>query len=294
MSQPPILLTAMVTPFDADLEIDLGLAKALAQRLVEEGSDGIVVCGTTGESPTLTDDEKVALFGAIVDAVGGKATVIAGAGDNNTARSLTLTARATDAGVDGVMFTAPSYNKPPQDCLVRHFATLAASTPLPAMLYHIPGRAVTRLEPATVLKLARECETVVAIKDAGSDMNYTAAIRRGAPEGFTIYSGNDGETLPMLALGARGVVSVASHVVGPRMRRMIEAFQAGDTRTALSEHLACLPVFDALFQTTSPIPVKAACELRGIAVGGLRPPLYEASPELRERLAATLREAGIL
>ncbi len=294
MSAQPILLTAMVTPFDPSLRVDLGKTRELAQRLVEEGSDGLVVCGTTGESPTLTEDEKVALFGAVVEAVGSRAQVIAGTGDNNTARSIELTKRAEDAGVDAVMLTAPAYNKPPQDCLVRHFTTLAAETRLPVMLYHIPGRAVTRLEPATVLRLAREAPSIYAIKDAGSDVNYTSAIRRGAPEGFTIYSGNDSETLPMLALGARGVISVASHVVGPGIRRMVEAFHAGDTAGALAEHLALLPVFDAMFQVTSPIPVKAACNLRGMEVGGLRPPLYEASEELKGRIEDVLREHGVL
>lgn len=294
MAASPILLTAMVTPFDRDLRVDLGRTRDLARRLVEEGSDGLVVCGTTGECPTLTDDEKVDLFRAVTEAVGDRVQVVAGTGDNNTAHSIELTRRAEDVGVHAIMLTAPAYNKPPQDCLVRHFATVSAETKLPVILYHIPGRAVTRLEPATVIRLAREAPNITAIKDAGSDVNYTSAIRRGAPKDFTIYSGNDSETLPMLALGAHGVISVASHVVGPAIRRMIEAFHRADTATALEEHLRCLPVFDAMFCVTSPIPVKAACNLRGMEVGGLRAPLYEASEELKERIADVLREHGVL
>jgi 4-hydroxy-tetrahydrodipicolinate synthase len=294
MLPKPLVMTAMVTPFDGNQNVDLGRAKELAIRLVEEGSDGLVVSGTTGESPTLTDDEKLSLCAAVVEAVGDRATVVAGTGDNNTARSINLTERAEAAGVHAIMLTAPAYNKPPQDCLVRHFATVAEATSLPVIIYHIPARAVTRIEPATVVKLATEVENIYAIKDAGSDMNYTSEVRRAAPKDFVIYSGNDSETLPMLALGARGVISVASHVVGPGIRRMIEAFHRGDTAKALEEHLALLPVFDAMFWVTSPIPVKAACCLRGMDVGGLRPPLYEASEELKERIANVLRRHGVL
>jgi 4-hydroxy-tetrahydrodipicolinate synthase len=290
----PVLLTAMVTPFDAELRVDLAKARDLAERLVEEGSDGLVVCGTTGESPTLTRDEKTALFAAVADAVADRCWVVAGSGTNDTAESLSLTRAAEDAGCGGVMLTAPPYNKPPQDCLVRHFTAIAEFTTLPVVLYHVPSRTVTRIEPSTTIRLANEVPNILALKDAGSNIGDTAAVRRGAPDDFAIYSGNDGETLPILAVGGLGVVSVASHVAGPRIRAMIEAFHAADTRGALEAHLRLLPIFDVMFITTSPIPVKAACQLRGIDVGGLRPPLYEAGDELKGRIARVLREHGIL
>ncbi len=290
----PELLTAMVTPMDGDLRVDLARTRDLAQRLVEEGSDGLVVCGTTGESPTLASEEKTSLFRAVKEAVGDHAYVVAGTGDNDTAKSLALTQAAEDAGADAVMFTAPPYNKPPQSCLVRHFTTLAEATTLPAILYHVPARTVTRIEPATTIRLASELPNIVAVKDAGSNISETAAVRRGAPDDFVIYSGNDSETLPILAVGGHGVISVASHVVGPAIRKMVRAFKAGDAAEALRLHLDLLPVFDVLFFTTNPIPVKAACAMRGMEVGDLRPPLYAASPEEKERIADVLREHGVL
>jgi len=290
----PELLTAMVTPMDGDLRVDLPRARDLAQRLAEEGSDGLVVCGTTGESPTLTSEEKTALCRAVKEAVGARAYVVAGTGDNDTAKSLALTRAAQDAGADAVMFTAPPYNKPPQSCLLRHFTALAEATSLPAILYHVPSRTVTRIEPATTVRLATEVENIVAIKDAGSNISETAAVRRSAPGDFVIYSGNDSETLPILAVGGHGVISVASDVLGPAIRSMIRAFKSGDTAGALRAHLDLLPVFDVLFCTTNPIPVKAACAMRGMEVGDLRPPLYAATAEERERIASVLREHGVL
>jgi len=294
MRKMPSLMTAMVTPFDSRLEVDTGVARELAQRLVEEGSTGLVVCGTTGEAPTLTTEEKVLMFRAVVDAVGDKAYVVAGTGTNNTTESLELTRLAEHAGAHAVMLTTPPYNKPPQDCLIRHFTTVAEATSLPVILYQVPSRTVTRLEPATTVKLAREVDNIVALKDAGSNIGETSAVRRGAPDSFLVYSGNDGETLPILSVGGCGVVSVASHVVAGRILAMIDAYKGGDVTGALRAHLDLLPVFDILFVTTSPIPVKAACQLRGIEVGGLRAPLYEASDQLKERIARVLRECGVI
>jgi len=294
MRKMPPLMTAMVTPFDGALEVDVGAARELAQRLVEEGSVGLVVCGTTGEAPTLSTSEKALMFRTVAEVVGSKAYVVAGTGTNNTAESLELTRLAEDAGAHAVMLTTPPYNKPPQDCLVRHFTTLAEATPLPVVLYQVPSRTATRLEPATTVKLAHEVDNIVALKDAGSNIGETSAVRRGAPESFLVYSGNDGETLPILAVGGCGVVSVASHVAAGRILGMIEAYGAGDVAGALRAHLDLMPIFDILFVTTSPIPVKAACELRGIKVGGLRAPLYEASDGLKERIAGVLRECGVI
>lgn len=293
MQMPP-LLTAMVTPFDDSLEVNYEAAKDLAAWLVDNGSDGLVVCGTTGECPTLTHAEKVGLFRAVVESVGDRAYVVAGTGTYDTRTSEQLTREAEDAGVHAVMLTTPYYNKPPQDCLVRHFETLANATSLPVILYNVPTRTVTKLEPATAVKLAREVGNIVALKDAGSNINDTMAIRRDAPEDFLIYSGNDGETLPILAVGGHGVISVASHVAGRQIHAMLDAFAAGDLAEARKLHLSLLPVYDAMFLTTSPIPVKAACAMLGLPVGGLRPPLYEALAPLKERIAGVLRQHGIL
>lgn len=290
----PRVMTAMVTPFDGQLRVDLAKAKDLAARLVEETGGGIVVAGTTGETPTLTHEEKVGLFDAIVEAVGHRACVFAGTGNYNTAESIALTKAATDQGVHGIMLTTPYYNKPPQDCLVRHFAECAAATTLPVILYQVPSRTATRLEPTTTVRLAHQVDNIVGLKDAGGNINETSQVRLGAPEDFVIYSGNDGETLPILAVGGYGVISVASHVAGPAIARMVEAFVSGNHADALREHLGLLPVIDVLFSVTSPIPVKAALKLRGIDAGGLRPPLYEADDALKGRIESVLREHGVL
>ncbi|MBD3174013.1 MAG: 4-hydroxy-tetrahydrodipicolinate synthase [Armatimonadia bacterium] len=295
MPDLPRVLTAMVTPFDDALQVDLGRAKELAARLVEETSGGgVLVAGTTGETPTLTGREKLDLFGAVVSAVGDRAFVLAGTGNYNTAESVELSKAAQDAGVHGVMLTTPYYNKPPQDCLIRHFTECAAAVDLPIVLYQVPSRTATRLEPQTTVRLAREVDNIVALKDAGANINETSSVRLGAPDGFLIYSGNDGETLPILAVGGYGVISVASHVAGPAIARMIDAFVAGDNAAALKEHLGLLPIIDVLFTVTNPIPVKAALGLRGMDVGGLRPPLYAADPALKGRIESVLRESGVL
>jgi 4-hydroxy-tetrahydrodipicolinate synthase len=295
MPDLPRVLTAMVTPFDDALQVDLARAKDLAARLVEEtNGGGVLVAGTTGETPTLTSREKLDLFGAVVSAVGDRAFVLAGTGNYNTAESVELSKAAQDAGVHGVMLTTPYYNKPPQDCLIRHFTECAAAADLPIVLYQVPSRTATRLEPQTTVRLAREVDNIVALKDAGANINETSSVRLGAPDDFLIYSGNDGETLPILAVGGYGVISVASHVAGPAIARMIDAFVAGDNAAALKEHLGMLPIIDVLFTVTNPIPVKAALGLRGIDVGGLRPPLYEADPALKGRIESVLRENGVL
>lgn len=294
MSDLPRVMTAMVTPFDECLRVDLARAKELASTLVDETGGGILVAGTTGETPTLSHSEKLALCAAVVEAVGDRAFVLAGTGNNNTAESIELSKAAADQGVHGIMLTAPYYNKPPQDCLFRHFAECAAATPLPTILYHVPSRTATRIEPATTVKLAREVGNIVGLKDAGSNISETSQVRLGAPPEFLIYSGNDSETLPILAVGGYGVISVASHVAGPAVARMIDAFVSGDHEEALREHLRLLPIIDVLFAVTNPIPVKAALRMRGIDVGGLRPPLYEADSALKGRIGNVLREHGVL
>ncbi|PKM79902.1 MAG: 4-hydroxy-tetrahydrodipicolinate synthase [Firmicutes bacterium HGW-Firmicutes-14] len=269
------VLTAMVTPFTSDMEVNYGKARQLASYLVEIGCDGIVVAGTTGESPTLTRDEKLRLFETIVNEVGGKAKVIAGTGSNVTADTVSLTKDAEKTGVDGIMLVTPYYNKPPQDGLYNHFKIAAAATNLPVMLYNVPGRTSINLLPDTVAKLAR-IENIVAVKEASGNLDQVAEIRRSTPSDFLIYSGDDSLTLPMLTVGGHGVVSVVGHVVAGEMKKMIEAFFAGDTATATEIHLDLCPVFKAMFITANPIPVKTAMNIMGHEVGDVRPPLSPA------------------
>lgn len=270
------VLTAMVTPFHKDLSINLNQARKLARHLAASGSDGLVVAGTTGESPTLTKDEKVELFRAVVEEVGGKAVVLAGTGGNSTADSIVLTRAAEKVGVDGVMLVVPYYNKPSQEGIYQHFKILAESTDLPVMIYNIPGRTAVNLLPATVARLA-EIDNIVAIKEASGSMDQVSELRRLLPDSFAIYCGDDSLTLPMLALGGQGVISVASHLVGPRLQELVNAFTSGNTTLANEIHLELFPLFKGLFIATNPVPVKTALNLKGWQVGATRPPLVEAT-----------------
>lgn len=287
------VLTAMVTPFKVDGSLDLDQAARLAAHLVDIGNDGVVVAGTTGESPTLTDEEKLDLFRAVVDAIGGRATVVAGTGSYNTAHSVHLTKEAEKLGVDGIMAVVPYYNRPPQEGLYQHFRAIAESTSLPVMVYNVPSRTSSNLLPETLARLA-EIPNIVAVKEASGSMDQVSEIRRRTPAEFMIYAGDDSLTLPILALGGTGVVSVAGHLVGRRIRAMIEAFQKGDVKTATAIHLELLPVFKAMFITTNPIPVKTAVNMVGIPVGPLRPPMCELTEEQRQALQRVLKEAGLL
>lgn len=291
---PPFgrLITAMVTPMQPDGSVDYQRARELALRLVEQGNDGLVVSGTTGESPTLTQDEKLRLFREVKAAVGNRAQIIAGTGSYNTRESVALTREAEATGVDGILLVTPYYNKPPQEGLYRHFRTIAESTRLPVMLYNVPSRTVTNLAPATTVRLARDCANVVAVKECVPDQ--TGPILAEAPAGFAVYSGDDAATLPMLAQGAVGVVSVAGHLVSPQMKQMIEAHLAGRVEEAARLHRELLPLFKGLFRLTNPILVKAALELLGFPVGGLRLPLVEATAADRQELRQVLVQAGLL
>ncbi|MCP9942728.1 4-hydroxy-tetrahydrodipicolinate synthase [Cyanobium sp. ATX 6E8] len=282
------VLTAMVTPFAADGSVDLALTARLAEHLVSQGSDGLVVCGTTGESPTLSWAEQHALFAAVKGAVGGRAKLIAGSGSNCTAEAVEATREAAALGADGALVVVPYYNKPPQDGLEAHFRAVAAAAPeLPLMLYNIPGRTGTSLEPATVARLL-DCPNVVSFKAASGTTEEVSALRALCGDRLAIYSGDDALTLPMLAVGAAGVVSVASHLAGPQISAMIRAFLAGDLAEALALHEQLLPLCKALFCTTNPIPVKAALELCGWPVGAPRLPLLSATADVRQRLSETL------
>lgn len=287
------LLTAMVTPFREDLSVDLEGAARLAEYLLANGTDTIVVAGTTGESPTLSRDEKVELFKVVVEVARGKGKVIAGTGSNNTAASVELTRLAEKAGVDGVMLVTPYYNKPPQEALYRHFRTVAESTSLPVMLYNVPGRTGVNLLPETVARLA-EVENITAIKEASGNLDQAAEILRLCGDAITLYSGDDSLTLPMLSLGAQGVVSVASHLVGREIKEMITAFRQGQVEKAAELHRRLFGLFKALFVISNPIPVKAALNMIGQQVGGVRPPLAEAGEKEKQVIRKALEELGLV
>lgn len=278
----------MVTPFSPDGSVDLDLAARLAAHLVDNGSDGLVLCGTTGESPTLSWQEQHELFEAVKRAVEGRALVLAGTGSNCTAEAIEAIGRAAEEGADGALVVVPYYNKPPQDGLEAHFRAIAQAAPgLPVMLYNIPGRTGCSLEPRTTARLL-DLPNVVSYKAASGSTDEVSQLRLLCGDRLAIYSGDDALTLPMLAVGAVGVVSVASHLVGREIQRMISSFYAGELAAALALHERLLPLCRALFATTNPIPVKAALELEGWPVGSPRLPLVSADSDVRARLTSAL------
>jgi 4-hydroxy-tetrahydrodipicolinate synthase len=286
------VITAMITPFDKEGNVHYAEAERLAAYLVANGSDGIVVCGTTGESPTLSWDEEYQLFQVVQSATAGKAKVIAGTGSNSTSEAIEATQKAAKLGVDGSLQVVPYYNKPPQIGLYHHFAAIAAACDLPMMLYNIPGRTGQQLEPETVAKLAK-LDQIVAIKEASGNLDIVSQIRSLTPPDFAIYSGDDSLTLPILAVGGVGVVSVASHLVGNQIQAMIRAFESGQNQTATKLHLELLPLFKGLFFAPNPMPIKAALKLQGWEVGGLRLPMCELPDELLPLLGKILQQHGL-
>lgn len=272
------IVTAMVTPFDAHGEIDFQATRNLINHLIANGSDGLVVAGTTGESPTLSNEEKVKLFRFTVEVVNGRVPVIAGTGSNNTRESIELTMNAEDAGVDGIMLVTPYYNKPCQEGLYQHFKTIVAATSLPVMLYNIPGRSAVNMSVETTIRLS-EIPNIVAVKEASGDLDAMAEIIERTREGFSLYSGDDALTLPVLSIGGTGVVSVSAHVLGNEMQTMIRNFKIGNTVEAASNHRQLLPKMKALFAAPNPSPVKAALNLKGIQVGGVRLPMIPLNEE---------------
>ncbi|HOV78704.1 MAG TPA: 4-hydroxy-tetrahydrodipicolinate synthase [Bacillota bacterium] len=287
------VITAMITPFNKDLSINFSQVRKLARHLVQNGSDGLVIAGTTGESPTLTKDEKVELFKAVVDEVGGKATVIAGTGGNSTEESIDLTRKAQKAGVDGVMLVAPYYNKPSQEGLYRHFKEVAKNTDLPIMVYNIPGRTSVNIIPQTMARIA-EIDNIVAVKEASGSMDQVSEMRSLLPDSFAIYSGDDSLTLPVLALGGKGVVSVVSHLAGGRIQEMINAFTSGNTTLANEIHIELFPLFKGMFINTNPVPIKAAMNILGWQCGSTRLPLVEATVAEKETIKKLLQNAKLL
>ncbi len=286
------LLTAMVTPFAADGSVDYEAAQRLALALLDSGSDGLVVAGTTGESPTLTHEEKLRLYAEVKSAVGERGAVIAGTGGNSTADSVELTREAERAGVDGVLLVVPYYNKPTQEGLARHFEAIAAATKLPCIPYNVPSRTSVNMTAETTVRLS-QIENIVGIKEAGGDFVQIARIIEGASEGFRVWSGSDEDTLPILKLGGYGAVSVISHLVGRQVRGTIEDSTAGRAEEAASTHQRLLSLIDALFTVANPIPVKYALGQLGFSVGGLRLPLCEPDASTAERIMAEVRRHQI-
>lgn len=272
------IVTAMVTPFDEQGEIDFNATRNLIDYLIANGTDSLVIAGTTGESPTLTNEEKVQLFAFTVEVVNGRIPVIAGTGTNNTKETIELTMRAEDVGVDGIMLVAPYYNKPCQEGLHQHFKTIAEATSLPIMLYNIPGRSVVNISVETVMRLSL-IPNIVSIKEASGNLDMMAEIIERTPDDFSLYSGDDGLTLPVVSIGGTGVVSVASHVIGNEMQAMIKSFQIGNIKEAAKEHRRLLPIMKVLFAAPNPSAVKAALNDKGIPVGGVRLPMIPLNDE---------------
>lgn len=292
MNKPGRLLTAMATPFDVQGRVDYAQAKKLALALVHSGSQGLIVSGTTGESPTLTREEKLGLWSEVKDVVGNQGTVIAGTGNYSTAESVELTKEAERLGVDGCLLVVPYYNKPTQEGLYQHFKTIALGTHLPCILYNVPTRTVTELSAETIVRLS-QIDNIIAVKEASGKLEPIVRVIDGARAGFLVYSGNDSDTLPILAIGGYGVISVASHLVGAQIREMIESYLRGKVQEAGAIHRRLLPLVNALFIEANPIPLKYALNHVGFAMGKPRLPLTELSEKAAAVMDAALRDIHI-
>jgi 4-hydroxy-tetrahydrodipicolinate synthase len=268
------LITAMVTPFNEKGEVDYEQAKKLAKALVDSGSEGVVVVGTTGESPTLIRSEELRLFREVKAAIGDRAAIIAGTGSNSTAEAMEATKQAEEIGVDACLLVVPYYNKPTQDGLYWHFKTIAESTSLPVILYNVPARTITNLAAETTIKLS-QVKNIIGVKEASANLEQTAKIISQSRKDFLVWSGNDSDTLPILAIGGYGVISVASHLVGKQISDMMNSFISGKVEKAAELHRQLMPMFSGLFVVANPIPVKYALNQVGFRVGKPRPPLYE-------------------
>jgi 4-hydroxy-tetrahydrodipicolinate synthase len=287
------VVTAMVTPFREDHSLDLRAAQDLAAYLFEHGSESLVVAGSTGESPTLTHREKLELFKAVLEVARGKGKVVCGTGTYNTAETIELSREAEELGADGLLLVTPYYNKPPQRGLLEHFTRVADSVSLPVIAYNIPGRTGIRLEHETLLKMA-EVPNIVAVKDSTGDFQAISKLISEAPPDFEVYSGDDWATFGYLCLGAVGIVSVASHLVGDRIRQLCDLVFSGDIPAARKIHEELTPLFNALFITSNPIPVKTALEMLGHPVGPPRLPLVPATNDEREWIRKAVEDAGLL
>lgn len=282
------IITAMVTPFDQDGKLSREKTEVLVEHLIRSGSDSIVVNGTTGEAPTLSDEEKITLIQWVVEIVNHRIPVIAGTGTNDTRKSVELTKKATALNVDGIMAVTPYYNKPSQRGMIEHFKRIAAATHLPVMLYNIPGRSVVNLTASSVIELSR-IENIAAVKEASGNLVQIASIIENTGDSFAVYSGDDSLTLPILAVGGTGVVSVASHIIGAEMKEMINAFFNGEVKKAAKYHRKLLPIMEALFIAPNPTCVKYALKWRGIDAGDVRLPLVPLAKEEKEKLTSILK-----
>lgn len=299
------VITAMVTPFKDNGDIDYDAVKRLVSYLTDNGSDGILVAGTTGESPTLSHDEKLSLFKTVKETVGERIKVIAGTGSNSTKSTIDLSKEAEDTGVDALLLVTPYYNKPPQKGLINHFKAIANLTKLPIILYNVPGRTGVNMTPHTVASLAME-SNIIGIKEASGNLEQAAQIMKSTKEQladqngnrkkdqFLLWSGDDSLTLPMLALGATGVISVASHLVGIEIKKMISEFNSGNHKRAQDIHERLLHFFHNCFITTNPIPIKGAMEMAGIIQEKMRPPLIELDPQEKNKLRESMIQLELL
>lgn len=290
------LVTAMVTPFDEDLKVNYAMAAELAEHLVKTGSTGVLACGTTGESPTLTHEEELELIRVVKDAVGGQAKVMAGTGSNSTETAVWMTREATKLGLDGVMVVCPYYNRPTQEMLYHHFKTVAGATDLPVMIYNIESRTGRNITPETIGRLAADVDNIVALKEASGNLLQFADMALATPDEFLLYSGNDSDTPAILCCGGVGVVSVAAHVAGRPIRAMIEAFLGGDFARGVQLYRKLMPLFSGLFppDSVNPAPIKEAVRLLGLEVGGLRPPLMPVSESRRQALRDQMAQLELL
>ena len=286
------LITAMVTPFNAKGEVDHKQAQKLAKALINSGSDGLLVTGTTGERPTMTDDEQLKLVASVREAIGAKGTIIAGTGGNCTRESIAMTKEAERLGIDAVLLVVPYYNKPTQEGMYQHFKAIAESTSLPCILYNVPARTVTNMAPETAIRLS-QVDNIVGVKEASGNLEQIAKIIQGARGDFLVWSGNDSDTFPVMAMGGYGVISVASHLVGKQIQEMIQQTVRGKMKEAAAIHLNLLPLINALFIVSNPIPVKYALNHVGFRVGKPRLPLTEPDDKSKALIEATLKNYRI-
>lgn len=280
--------TAMVTPFDKNGHIDFAKTTQLVNYLIDNGTDSIVVAGTTGESPTLSKEEKLALFQHVVTVVDQRVPVIAGTGSYNTYESIELTKKAEQIGVNAVMLVGPYYNKPNQEGLFQHFKTIAESTKLPVMVYNIPGRSAVNIQPETIIRLSA-VPNIVAVKEASGDLNAMTKIIAETDDDFVLYSGDDALTLPVLAIGGAGVISVSSHIIGNQMQELVQAFLTGQREKAAKLHQQLLPIMQGLFAAPNPVPVKTALQIKGLDVGSVRLPLVPLTEQERTALVKLIQ-----
>jgi len=286
------LITAMVTPFDEKGEVDYAQAKRLATALLDSGSDGLVITGTTGEGPTLTAAEKIRLYAEVKEAIGYRGAVIAGTTDNDTAKSIELSTEAASVGADALLLTVPAYNKPPQEGLYQHFKAIAESTELPCVLYNVTSRTSLNMTDETTLRLSK-IDNIVGIKEAGSDLNQITRIIDGAGDDFRVWSGNDDETFSIMATGGYGVVSVLSHLVGNQIKQMMGFLLEGDVEKAATEHRRLLPLFKVMFTVSNPIPLKYSLNHVGFNVGPMRLPLVPPDEKSAENIRNVLSDYEI-